>query len=158
MVLLFVVCGWREEAVVGVYRRMYSVHSTYVFLYLFWVKPTVHVGDFIQSLLRLYLCLLFISYIYLRIPTYLGLRGEPLIFSDLDFFAVPSNAFIRIHMSLILFYGSFLKSLTQWPAHTAMIASAIGPGLKSQPGIQFFFANFGTNSYKRIHTIAIQIV
>ena len=29
MVLLFVVCGWREEAVAGVYRRTYSVHSTY---------------------------------------------------------------------------------------------------------------------------------
>jgi hypothetical protein len=31
MVLLFVVCGWREEAVAGVCRRAYSVHSTYVF-------------------------------------------------------------------------------------------------------------------------------
>jgi len=33
----------------------------------------------------------------------------------------------------------------------------IGPGLKSQPG-NIFFANFCTNSYKRIHTIVIQIV
>jgi hypothetical protein len=31
MALLFVVCGWREEAVAGVCRRKYSVHSTYVF-------------------------------------------------------------------------------------------------------------------------------
>jgi hypothetical protein len=31
MVLLFVVCGWREEAVAGVFLRKYSVHSTYVF-------------------------------------------------------------------------------------------------------------------------------
>jgi hypothetical protein len=31
MVLLFVVCGWREEVVAGVCRRTYSVHSTYVF-------------------------------------------------------------------------------------------------------------------------------
>ena len=31
MVLLFVVCGWREEAVAGVFLRIYSVHSTYVF-------------------------------------------------------------------------------------------------------------------------------
>jgi hypothetical protein len=26
-----VVCGWREEAVAGVFLRMYLVHSTYVF-------------------------------------------------------------------------------------------------------------------------------
>ena len=32
MVLLFVVCGWREEAVAGVFLRTYLVHSTYVFL------------------------------------------------------------------------------------------------------------------------------
>jgi hypothetical protein len=32
MVLLFVVCGWREEAVSGVCLRTYLVHSTYVFL------------------------------------------------------------------------------------------------------------------------------
>jgi hypothetical protein len=32
MVLLFVVCGWREEAVAGVCLRKYLVHSTYVFL------------------------------------------------------------------------------------------------------------------------------
>jgi hypothetical protein len=31
MVLLFVVCGWREEAVAGVFLRTYLVHSTYVF-------------------------------------------------------------------------------------------------------------------------------
>ena len=47
MVLLFVVCGWREEAVAGVFLRTYSVHSTYVFLCtratisLFRAKPTV---------------------------------------------------------------------------------------------------------------------
>ncbi len=47
MVLLFVVCGWREEAVAGVCRRTYSVHSTYVFfvtratISLFRAKPTV---------------------------------------------------------------------------------------------------------------------
>ena len=33
MVLLFVVCGWREEAMAGVCLRTYLVHSTYVFLY-----------------------------------------------------------------------------------------------------------------------------
>jgi hypothetical protein len=27
-----VVCGWREEAVAGVFLRTYLVHSTYVFL------------------------------------------------------------------------------------------------------------------------------
>jgi hypothetical protein len=32
MVLLFVVCGWREEAVAGVFLRTSLVHSTYVFL------------------------------------------------------------------------------------------------------------------------------
>jgi hypothetical protein len=32
MVLLFVVCGWREEAVAGVCLRTYLVHSSYVFL------------------------------------------------------------------------------------------------------------------------------
>ena len=32
MVLLFVVCGWREEAVAGVLLRTSLVHSTYVFL------------------------------------------------------------------------------------------------------------------------------
>ncbi len=31
MVLLFVVCGWREEAMAGVFLRTYLVHSTYVF-------------------------------------------------------------------------------------------------------------------------------
>ncbi len=47
MVLLFVVCGWREEAVAGVCLRKYLVHSTYVFLctratiYGKIVKPTV---------------------------------------------------------------------------------------------------------------------
>ena len=33
MVLLFVVCGWQEEAVAGVCLRSYMVLSTYVFLY-----------------------------------------------------------------------------------------------------------------------------
>jgi len=32
MVLLFVVCGWWEEAVVGVCLCAYLVHSTYVYL------------------------------------------------------------------------------------------------------------------------------
>jgi len=32
MVLLFVVCGWREEAVAGVCLHTYLVHSTYVFV------------------------------------------------------------------------------------------------------------------------------
>ena len=40
---------------------------------MFWYK-IVHVGDFILSLLRLYL---FFSYIYLLIPSYRGPRGEP---------------------------------------------------------------------------------
>jgi hypothetical protein len=31
MVLLFVVCGWREETVAGVCQRTYLVHYTYVF-------------------------------------------------------------------------------------------------------------------------------
>ncbi len=31
MVLLFVVCGWREETMAGVCQCMYLVHSTYVF-------------------------------------------------------------------------------------------------------------------------------
>ncbi len=46
--LVFVVCGWREEAVVGVFLRMYLIHTTYVYFVpelctvsLFWVKPTV---------------------------------------------------------------------------------------------------------------------
>jgi hypothetical protein len=45
--LVFVVYGWREEAVVGVFLRMYLVHTTYVLfctratVSLFWVKPTV---------------------------------------------------------------------------------------------------------------------
>ena len=41
---------------------------------------------------------LFFSYIYLRIPSYLGPRGEPPFFRQV-FFAVQSNAFIRIHIS-----------------------------------------------------------
>jgi hypothetical protein len=47
MVLLFVVCDWREEAVAGVFLRTYLVNSTYVFLCtratisIFIVKPTV---------------------------------------------------------------------------------------------------------------------
>jgi hypothetical protein len=51
MVLLFVVCGWREEAVAGVCQRTYSVHSTYVCfctratISLFQVKPTVEFWD-----------------------------------------------------------------------------------------------------------------
>ncbi len=45
--LVFVVCGWREEAMAGVFLRMYLVHSTYIFICtratvsLFWVKATV---------------------------------------------------------------------------------------------------------------------
>ena len=31
MVLLFVVCGWWEEAVAGVFLRTYLVHSAYIF-------------------------------------------------------------------------------------------------------------------------------
>jgi len=31
MVLFFVVCGWREEALAGVFLRTYLVHSTYFF-------------------------------------------------------------------------------------------------------------------------------
>jgi hypothetical protein len=99
---------------------------------------------------------LFISYIYLRIPSYLGLRGEPFIFSDLDFFAVPSNAFIRIHISHWFCSMGHSWSNSLCDRHTQKCD--IGPGLKTQPGIQFFFTNFGTNSYKRIHTIVIQIV
>jgi hypothetical protein len=47
MVLLFVVCGWRKEAVAGVCRRTYSVHSACFFfctratISLFRAKPTV---------------------------------------------------------------------------------------------------------------------
>ena len=47
MVLLFVVCDWREEAVAGVFLRTYLVHSRYIFLCtratisIFIVKPTV---------------------------------------------------------------------------------------------------------------------
>jgi hypothetical protein len=47
MVLLFVVCGWREEAVAGVFLRTYLVHSTYVCfctratITVFIMKPTV---------------------------------------------------------------------------------------------------------------------
>ncbi len=32
---VFVVCGWREEAVAGVCLRTYLVHSTYVFLVIY---------------------------------------------------------------------------------------------------------------------------
>ena len=32
---VFVVCGWREEAVAGVCLRTYLVHSTYVFLVMY---------------------------------------------------------------------------------------------------------------------------
>jgi len=61
-----------------------------------WYK-IVHVGDFILSLLILYL--FFLSYnIYIRIPLYLGLRGGTSIFSDV-FCAVRSIVFIRIHIS-----------------------------------------------------------
>ncbi len=48
MVLLFVVCGWREEAVARVCLRTYLVHSTYIFfctratIYGKIVKPTVN--------------------------------------------------------------------------------------------------------------------
>ena len=45
MVLLFVVCGWREEAVAGVFLRTYLVHSTYVFL----VTRATKVGKIVNS-------------------------------------------------------------------------------------------------------------
>jgi hypothetical protein len=32
---VFVVCGWREEAVAGVCLRTYLVHSTFVFLVMY---------------------------------------------------------------------------------------------------------------------------
>ena len=47
MVLLFVVCGWREEAVAGVCLRSYLVLCTHVLfctratISLFWAKPTI---------------------------------------------------------------------------------------------------------------------
>jgi hypothetical protein len=57
MVLLFVVCGWREEAVAGVCLRTYLVHSTYVFLctrarmYGKIVKPTYNLetNEFVSN-------------------------------------------------------------------------------------------------------------
>jgi hypothetical protein len=45
MVLLFVVCGWREETVAGVCQRMYLVHSTYV---LFCTRATIY-GKILKS-------------------------------------------------------------------------------------------------------------
>jgi hypothetical protein len=39
MVLLFVVCGWREEAVAGVCLRTHLVHSTCLFLC---TRATIH--------------------------------------------------------------------------------------------------------------------
>jgi hypothetical protein len=62
----------------------------------FFLYIIVHVADFYCTFETISM---FFSYIYLRIPSYLGLRGEPFIFSNLYFFAVPSNAFIRICIS-----------------------------------------------------------
>ena len=64
---------------------------------------------------------LFFSYIYQRIPSYLGPRGEPPFFQTGIFCCSIQRFYTNSHKSLILFYGSFL--------------------------------NFGTNSYKLIHTI-----
>jgi len=64
---------------------------------------------------------LFFPYIYLRIPSYLGPRGEPPFFQTGIFCCSIQRFYTNSHKSLILFYGSFL--------------------------------NFGTNSYKLIHTI-----
>jgi hypothetical protein len=89
---------------------------------IFWYK-IVHVGDFILSLLRLYL---FFPYIYVLIPSYRGPRGEPPFFQTVIFCCSILRFYTNSHKSLISFYGSFL--------------------------------NFGTNSYKLIHTIIIQIV
>ena len=65
-----------------------------------------------------------------------------------------TNEFVQSQFS-----DGVLIALTEvvgwWMAETATIASHIGPGLKSQPGFFFFFANFCTNSYKRIHTIVL---
>ena len=72
----------------------------------------VHVADFYCIFETISM---FFSYIYLRIPSYLGLRGEPFIFSD-SFFTFFRCSFQRFYTnsykSLILFYGSFLKLLT----------------------------------------------
>ena len=50
MVLLFVVCGWREEAVAGACLRTYLVHSTYNFL----VTGTTKDGKFEKTQLYLH--------------------------------------------------------------------------------------------------------
>jgi len=88
-----------------------------------WYK-IVHVGDFILSLLRLYLCF-FHTFIYGFLHTW-GLGGNLHFFRLKYFLLFNPRFYTNSHKSLILFYGSFL--------------------------------NFGTNSYKLIHTINLQII
>jgi hypothetical protein len=62
---------------------------------IFWYK-IVHVGDFILSLLRLYL----FFFIHLSTDSVIpGAKGATSIFFRQVFFAVHSIAFIRIHIS-----------------------------------------------------------
>jgi hypothetical protein len=55
MVLLFVVCGWREEAVAGVCLRPHLVHSTYVFL----VTRATKVGKIVNPAVQFWNMFLF---------------------------------------------------------------------------------------------------
>jgi hypothetical protein len=105
---------------------------------VFFSYKIVHVGDFILSLLRLYLCLLFISYIYLRIPSYLGLRGEPFIFSDGFFRCFIQRFYTNSYVADFVLWVILEVTHSVTGTHSEDCKCDIGPGLKSQPGIQFF--------------------
>ena len=81
---------------------------------------------------------LFFSYIYLRIPSYLGLRGEPFIFSD-GFFRCSIQCFYTNSYVADFVLWVILEVTTLWPAHTATITSAIlVPGWNPNLGYNFF--------------------
>jgi hypothetical protein len=69
-----------------------------------------------------------------------GAKGGTLHFFWYRFFRCSIQRFYtNSYKSLILFYGSFLKLLTLWPAHTSTIASAIlVPGWNPNLGYNFF--------------------
>jgi len=93
--------GWLYATRMKSYNPLFRIVANIVWYII------VHVGDFILSLLRLYLWF-FRTFIYGFLHTW-GLGGN-LLFSDLGIFCCSiQRVYTNSHKSLILFYGSFLN-------------------------------------------------
>jgi hypothetical protein len=135
----------------------------------------VHVvGDFILSLLRLYLCF-FRTFFYEFLHAWGQVGNLHFLFFQTNIFWCSIQRFYtNSHKSLILFYGSFLNFYTNSYKRIHTIVIQIVLRIRTRCGFctnsYNFYTNYSmnsykvvilkfyTNSYKRIHIIVIQIV